>query len=80
MVILSRALQGFGASICFVLTLVMSFELYPDKTGFVMGIFSSLIGIFQAIGPSLGGVILHFLSWRMLFLINVPSYISPKYL
>ena len=32
----------------------------------------TIIGISQAIGPTIGGIILQYLSWRWIFFVNVP--------
>ncbi len=68
-----RVLQGFGGGIMFPLmqTLVMQ---HVDRRGMTraMANVSLPIALGPIIGPVLGGVVLNWLSWHWLFLINVP--------
>ena len=71
--LIGRFLQGFGFAFCLPIIVVITRHIFPEhKWGLVMGIVATIAGLSQAIGPTLGGVILEFLSWRWVFFINVP--------
>lgn len=73
MLIASRVLQGVGGAIFLPAIYTLIFTAYPNKErGKAMGILTSAFAIGMAIGPTLGGVILHLLDWRYIFFINIP--------
>jgi EmrB/QacA subfamily drug resistance transporter len=44
----------------------------PARRGAAMGIWGGVSGLATAIGPSLGGLLVDSMSWRWIFLINIP--------
>src|SRR4051812_39720989 len=73
LLIAARAVQGLGAAIMMALTMAFVGEKIPkEKTGSAMGLLGTMSAIGTALGPSLGGVLIAGLSWRALFLVNVP--------
>ena len=69
----SRAAQGLGAAIMMALTLAFVGETVPKaKTGSAMGLLGAMSAIGTALGPSLGGILIAGLSWRAIFLVNIP--------
>ncbi|MEA2603414.1 MAG: hypothetical protein QOF89_4406, partial [Acidobacteriota bacterium] len=69
----ARAAQGLGAAVMMALTLAFVGETVPKaKTGSAMGLLGAMSAIGTALGPSLGGVLIAGLSWRAIFLVNVP--------
>lgn len=73
LLILGRVGQGFALGIAYPMTMVLILNAFPKNQqamaiGFVMG----TMGVSLAVGPTLGGVILHYMSWRWIFLINLP--------
>lgn len=71
--IAARAAQGLGAAIMMALTMAFVGETVPKaKTGRAMGLLGTMSAIGTALGPSLGGVLISGLSWRAIFLVNVP--------
>lgn len=69
----ARAIQGLGAAMMMsnsAALLVGSFP--PEERGKALGGFGALVGVGLALGPPLGGLIVGFLSWRWIFLINIP--------
>lgn len=73
LLIAARAAQGLGAAIMMALTMAFIGETVPKaKTGSAMGLLGTMSAIGTALGPSLGGVLIAGLSWRAIFLINVP--------
>jgi EmrB/QacA subfamily drug resistance transporter len=72
-VLLGRAIQGFGAGGIFpVASAVIGDTFPPEKRGSALGLIGAVFGIAFLIGPILGGVILAVGSWPWLFLINLP--------
>ena len=73
LLIAARAAQGLGAAIMMALTMAFVGETVPAaKTGSAMGLLGTMSAIGTALGPSLGGVLIAGLSWRAIFLVNVP--------
>ncbi|HSL04546.1 MAG TPA: MFS transporter, partial [Nitrospiraceae bacterium] len=73
LLIAARAAQGLGAAIMMALTMAFIGEtVSKEKTGSAMGLLGTMSAIGTALGPSLGGVLIAGLSWRAIFLINVP--------
>jgi EmrB/QacA subfamily drug resistance transporter len=69
----ARALQGIGGALLTPgsLALIQSSFRHEDRAR-AIGLWSSLAGISGLIGPFLGGVLVDAVSWRLVFLINVP--------
>lgn len=73
MLIISRFFQGLGSAAMAPAGRTLIYEAIPVKrAGLGVGIISTAVGLGLAFGPSLGGVIFEFLSWRWLFVINLP--------
>ncbi|WDT79427.1 MAG: MFS transporter [Candidatus Manganitrophus sp.] len=73
LLIAARAVQGLGAAIMMALAMAFVGETVPKaKTGSAMGLLGTMSAIGTALGPSLGGVLIAGLSWRAIFLVNVP--------
>lgn len=73
LLIAARAAQGLGAAVMMALTMAFVGETVPKaKTGSAMGLLGMMSAIGTALGPSLGGVLIAGLSWRAIFLVNVP--------
>jgi EmrB/QacA subfamily drug resistance transporter len=73
LLIAARAVQGLGAAVMMALSMAFVGETVPKaKTGSAMGLLGTMSAIGTALGPSLGGVLIAGLSWRAIFLINVP--------
>ncbi|MHB9856752.1 DHA2 family efflux MFS transporter permease subunit [Streptomyces sp. YIM S03343] len=68
-----RALQGFGAGLIFPLMQTLAVRAAGGRvSGRLMAAVSLPIALGPILGPVIGGVILNWLSWRWLFLVNVP--------
>ncbi|HEU5027929.1 MAG TPA: MFS transporter [Spirillospora sp.] len=68
-----RALQGFGAGLIFPLMQTLAVRAAGGQVSSrLMAAVSLPIALGPILGPVIGGVILNWLSWRWLFLINVP--------
>lgn len=70
---LARVLQGVGAAgILSVNTALIRF-IYPQRMlGRAIAYNALVAGTSSALGPTIAGAILHFVSWHWLFLINIP--------
>jgi EmrB/QacA subfamily drug resistance transporter len=72
-IIFSRVLQGLGGALFLPAIYTLVFTAYPnDERGKAMGILTSAFAVGMAVGPTLGGVILHLLDWRYIFFVNLP--------
>jgi len=73
MLLVGRALQGFGAGGIFpVASAVIGDTFPPEKRGGALGLIGAVFGLAFLVGPILGGVILAFTGWQWLFIINLP--------
>jgi len=71
--ILSRCIQGFGAALFVPSAYGLIFtNVDSAKQGQMLGLLGGAVGFGLAVGPTVGGIILHLLSWRWIFFINVP--------
>jgi EmrB/QacA subfamily drug resistance transporter len=71
--ILARAVQGAAGALLVPASLaVLSATFHPDDRGRAVGAWSGLGGVWAAVGPFLGGWLVDAVSWRLVFLINLP--------
>jgi EmrB/QacA subfamily drug resistance transporter len=74
---LSRAGQGIGGAVMFATSLALLSDAFRGKDrGIAFGAFGAVTGIAVATGPVIGGVITSGLSWRWIFLVNIPVGIA----
>ncbi|SFJ45278.1 MDR family MFS transporter [Thermoflavimicrobium dichotomicum] len=68
-----RAIQGLGAGGILPITATIMGDLYSyEKRAKMQGWVSTVWGIAGIIGPIAGGIIVDYLSWHWIFLINLP--------
>jgi EmrB/QacA subfamily drug resistance transporter len=73
MLIVSRSAQGVGGAIMFATSLALLGNSFRGKDrGVAFGVWGAITGVAVALGPVLGGVITSGISWRAIFLVNVP--------
>ena len=71
--IAARTLQGVGGALLVPGSLaIIAATFHPDDRGRAIGAWSGLAGVASSIGPFLGGWMIDAVSWRLVFLINVP--------
>ena len=69
----ARALQGVGAALLVPGSLsLIAASFHPDDRGRAVGAWSGLSGVSSAVGPFVGGWLIDAVSWRLIFLINLP--------
>jgi EmrB/QacA subfamily drug resistance transporter len=69
----ARAVQAFGAGGIFpVATAVIADRVPQERRGAALGLVAATWGVAAILGPNLGGVLTHFLSWHWIFAANVP--------
>lgn len=77
MLILSRSGQGVGGAIIFATSLALLAQSFRGKDrGVAFGVWGAITGAAVALGPILGGLITSGISWRGIFLVNVPIGIA----
>src|SRR3954453_7338924 len=70
---LSRAFQGIGGAIMFSTSLaLLSSAFRAGDRGAAFGVFGAVTGVAVAVGPVIGGALVSGLSWRWIFLVNIP--------
>ena len=68
-----RVIQAIPGGLLPVVTLTMVYRIVPrQKIGTAMGMYGLGIVFAPAIGPTLGGYLVEYMSWRLVFYINVP--------
>lgn len=68
-----RVIQGVGGAALFPLSLTLIFrEFPPQERGAAMGLFGLPALLAPALGPTLGGYIVTYAGWQLIFYINVP--------
>jgi EmrB/QacA subfamily drug resistance transporter len=68
MLIASRAIEGMGSAMIFGTSVAILTSVYPQKErGKVLGINIAVTYLGLSLGPSLGGFITHFGSWRFIY-------------
>jgi DHA2 family multidrug resistance protein len=71
--ILFRVLQGLGGAALFPLSITLLFRAFPPaERGVAMGSFGVPALLAPAIGPTLGGYLVTYAGWQLIFYINVP--------
>jgi EmrB/QacA subfamily drug resistance transporter len=71
--VLARILQGIGAGgMVSVSQAIIGDIIPPRERGRYQGYFSGMYAVASVLGPVLGGVMTEYMSWRWVFLINLP--------
>jgi DHA2 family multidrug resistance protein len=72
-----RILQGFAGASMLPLSITLLYsEFPPEERGIALGALGFPLMVAPALGPSVGGYIVTFVDWRVLFYINVPIGIA----
>jgi EmrB/QacA subfamily drug resistance transporter len=71
--IAARLVQGIGAAALTPQAMVIIQQVFPrERMGAAFGVFASMVGLAAVSGPTLGGVLTTYLSWRWVFYVNLP--------
>ena len=71
--IVSRVVQGIGAGGNFALVYIVLADISrPENRGKTLSLASFIWGLASVLGPTIGGFIVTYLSWRWIFFINIP--------
>jgi EmrB/QacA subfamily drug resistance transporter len=73
LLILARLFQGIGGALIFSVNVAMITSSFPThERGLALGLNAVVVSLGVAAGPTIGGIITHFLTWRWIFYVNVP--------
>jgi len=73
LVVIARMIQALGAGMMMPLVNVLAIRYAkPGKKGQIMGIIGLAFNCAPILGPAISGFLLHFFSWRYLFLLIIP--------
>lgn len=71
--IIFRCIQGFGAGAVMPIATTIVGDIYTtEERAKIQGYLSSVWGISAVIGPAIGGLLVKYASWRLVFWINIP--------
>ncbi len=71
--IFSRFIQGVGGALMSPASIAILFEIFPvKKRGRAVGILIGISSLFLSIGPFIGGFFSEYLTWRLIFWMNLP--------
>lgn len=72
--IVARLVQGIGGSMMNPVALSIISQVFyrPVERARALGIWGAVVGISMALGPIVGGLLIHLIGWRAVFWINLP--------
>lgn len=74
--LIARLIQACASGMLMTFQMTTMISIYPiEKRGSILGLSSLVISAAQALGPTISGLILEFLSWRWLFILVLPLMI-----
>ena len=73
LLILARLFQGIGGALIFSVNVAMITDAFPSREhGLALGLNMVVVSLGVAAGPTIGGIITQYLTWRWIFYVNVP--------
>lgn len=70
--IAARACQGVGAAALTTTSLALLRVVWAEESGRAIGLWTSLTAMATVAGPPLGGLLVEYVSWRWIFILNIP--------
>ncbi len=71
--IIARLFQGLGGALIFSVNIAMITSVFPARErGRALGLNSVVVALGISLGPTIGGLITQYFTWRWIFYINVP--------
>ena len=71
--LISRVIQGAGSGLAMPVSMVVTAQVFPVRQrGFAMGLMGVGTILAPALGPTMGGYLVDYLSWRWVFIASVP--------
>lgn len=68
-----RVIQALGGGLIMPTTMSMVYRMVPrERIGTAMGFWGLALIVAPAIGPTLGGYLVEYVDWRLIFYVNVP--------
>ena len=73
LLIAARGLQGLGGALLMAISPAMLTRAFPaSERGRALGMNAVIVALGVSVGPTLGGIITEYLTWRWIFYVNVP--------
>ncbi|HEY8321758.1 MAG TPA: MFS transporter [Candidatus Baltobacteraceae bacterium] len=77
----ARGLQALGAGGIFPVATAAIGDVVPEnRRGAALGLVAATWGLAAVIGPTFGGIVTHFISWRWIFAFNIPLALTVIWL
>ncbi|MCL5025866.1 MAG: DHA2 family efflux MFS transporter permease subunit [Chloroflexi bacterium] len=71
--VLFRVIQGLGGGMLMPLGMTIIYKAVPpQERGTIMGVFGIPLLLAPVLGPTLGGYIVEYVDWRVIFTLNIP--------
>ena len=72
-ILLGRVIQGLGMAATYGMMFVLASESFPpNQKGLAVSMLAAFTAVGQALGPTLGGFLVEYASWRWCFWLNIP--------
>jgi EmrB/QacA subfamily drug resistance transporter len=76
-----RIIQGLGGGMMSPLGMTMLFQVVPpNRRNTIMGFFGLPLMLAPVLGPTLGGYLVEYIDWRVIFTLNVPIGLTGLFL
>jgi EmrB/QacA subfamily drug resistance transporter len=73
LLIIARLFQGLGGALLFSVNIAMITSTFPEsERGLALGLNAVVVSLGVSAGPTIGGIITQYLTWRWIFYVNVP--------
>ena len=77
LLIIARLFQGLGGALIFSVNIAMITSTFPsNERGLALGLNAVVVSLGVSTGPTIGGIITQYLTWRWIFYVNLPIGIA----